>query len=422
VTVPSGFRPRRSGKRTLLPRSLEADLQLKNRALEATAEGIVITDALHKQNPIIYANAGFERLTGYTAAEVLGSNCRFLQGTDTDPATREELSRAIRERYPCTVEILNYRKDGSRFWNRLSVTPIRDDGGGVTHFIGVQSDVTERREAEAALRAAKSELEVVNENIHHDLDTAARIQRALLPMSLPQPPGFRFAWHFLPSAQLAGDTLNVLWLGPDQVALYIADVSGHGVSAALLSVTLSRWLSTTPEQLSLLTPDSASPTGYRISSPAEVAERLNQQFPFDARTGQYFTLIYGILTLSSLDFRYVSAGHPPVVHVPHGQTARALQTEGFPIGLVRSPGYEENIVHLSPGDRLMLVTDGLTEAADTTGEQFGLARVIDAAEASRGHLLESQLDHIVESARQWCACPAFDDDVSLVAVEALPVD
>ena len=422
MTAPSGSQPRRPGKRALLPPKLETDLQLKNRALEATAEGIVITNALHRNNPIIYANAGFERLTGYASAEVLGSNCRLLQGPDTDPATREELSLAIRERRPCTVEILNYRKDGSRFWNRLSVTPIRGRSGEVTHFVGVQSDVTERREAEAALRTAKVQLEAVNESIRHDLGTAARIQRALLPMSLPEPSGYRFAWHFLPSAQLAGDTLNVLWLSPDEVALYIADVSGHGVSAALLSVTLSRWLSTTPGQLSLLTADSASPTGYRISSPAEVAERLNQQFPFDPRTGQYFTLIYGILTLSRGEFRYVSAGHPPLVHLPLGGKARALSTEGFPVGIVRSPGYEERTVQLSSGDRLVLVTDGLTEAADPSGEQFGMARVLEAAETSCNLKLERQLDEIVEIARRWCSCPAFDDDVSLVAVEALPAD
>jgi phosphoserine phosphatase RsbU/P len=416
----SGFRARQSRERSLLSRDLEADLQLKNRALEATAEGIVITNALHKDNPIIYINAGFERLTGYAPAEVLGSNCRLLQGAATDPATREELSRAIRERRPCTVEILNYRKDGSRFWNRLSVTPIRNDSGEVTHFIGVQSDVTERRDAESALHAAKAQLEAVNENIRFDLETAARIQRALLPMSLPQPPGYRFAWHFLPSAQLAGDTLNVLWLSHDEVALYVADVSGHGVSAALLSVTLSRWLSTTPGQLSLLAVDSTSPTGYRVSSPAEVAERLNLQFPFDPRTGQYFTLIYGILTLSRREFQYVSAGHPPLVFLPLGREARALSTEGFPVGIVRSPGYEEHAVQLSPGDRLMLLTDGLTEAADATGEQFGVARVLEAAEASRGHSLERQLGEIVESTRRWCSCPAFEDDISLVGLEVLP--
>lgn len=92
------------------------------------------------------------------------------------------------------------------------------------------------------------------------------------------------------------------------------------------------------------------------------------------------------------------------------------------MGLVRSPGYEEHVMQLSPGDRLMLVTDGLTEAANSTGEQFGQQRLLEAAETSRSHLLDRQLDEIVESARRWRSCPAFDDDVSLVAVEALPAD
>jgi sigma-B regulation protein RsbU (phosphoserine phosphatase) len=410
---------RQSGKSAAPSSGPEADLLLKDRALEATAEGIVITNALHRDNPIIYANAGFERLTGYPAADVLGSNCRLLQGPETDPVTREELSLAIRERRPCTVEILNYRKDGSCFWNRLSVTPIRNHVGDVTHFIGVQSDVTGRRKAEEALRRAKAELEAINDSIRHDLDTAARIQRALLPMSLPQPPGYRFAWQFLPSAQLAGDTLNVLWLSPDQVAIYIADVSGHGVSAALLSVTLSRWLSTTPGQLSLLTADSESPTGYRVSKPVEVVEKLNRQFPFDPATGQYFTLIYGILTLSTRELRYVSAGHPPVIHLPLANEARAISVAGFPVGLVPSPEYEEQIVDLRPGDRLILVTDGVMEAEGTAGEHFGLSRVVEAAAVHRSEPLERQLDRIVERSRVWRSGDTFDDDVSLVGLEVL---
>ena len=84
-------------------------------------------------------------MTGYPVAEVLGRNCRFLQGPDTDPAAVAEIRAALAEDRECVVEILNYRKDGTTFWNRLSITPVRESSGEVTHFIGVQSDVTARR-------------------------------------------------------------------------------------------------------------------------------------------------------------------------------------------------------------------------------------------------------------------------------------
>lgn len=89
------------------------ELLLKNRALDASEEGITIADARLPGRPLIYVNAGFERLTGYAAAEAIGRNCRFLQGPDTDPETTETIRRALREERPCTVEVLNYRKGGS---------------------------------------------------------------------------------------------------------------------------------------------------------------------------------------------------------------------------------------------------------------------------------------------------------------------
>ena len=103
-----------------------AQLELKDRALAASAEGITIADASLPDNPLIYANAGFERLTGYSVADVLGRNCRFLQGPGTDPATVDTLRTAIREKREVTVQLLNYRKDGTPFWNRLSITPVQD--------------------------------------------------------------------------------------------------------------------------------------------------------------------------------------------------------------------------------------------------------------------------------------------------------
>ncbi|MBX3400768.1 MAG: PAS domain S-box protein [Gemmataceae bacterium] len=133
----------------------EETLRLRNRAIQAVSQGILITDPNQPDNPIIFANSGCERITGYTAAEYIGRNCRFLQGKDTDPAAVARMREAIKTGQPCQVEILNYRKNGRPFWNELSITPVLDPTGRLTHFVGVQTDVTERKEAEDALRAGE---------------------------------------------------------------------------------------------------------------------------------------------------------------------------------------------------------------------------------------------------------------------------
>ncbi len=119
-------------------------LELRDRAIQAASQGILITDPALPDNPIVYASPGFERLTGYSAAEVAGRNCRFLQGKDTEPAAVAVIRDAIREAKECTVELVNYRKDGTPFWNALAVAPIHDRGR-LTHFVGVLMDVTDQR-------------------------------------------------------------------------------------------------------------------------------------------------------------------------------------------------------------------------------------------------------------------------------------
>lgn len=126
-------------------------LKLRDRAIQSVTQGILITDASAQDNPIIYASASFSRMTGYSTADVLGRNCRFLQGPETDPVAVETLRNAIKQGIPCTVEILNYRNDGSQFWNEVSVSPIFDESGTLTHFVGTQSDITERRRMEYQL-------------------------------------------------------------------------------------------------------------------------------------------------------------------------------------------------------------------------------------------------------------------------------
>ena len=127
-------------------------LRLLERAVTASTNSISITDPSQPDSPLVYVNPAFERTTGYAAEEVLGRNCRFLQGKDRDQPALGALRAAIREERHCTVVLKNYHKNGTLFYNELSVYPVRDENDRVMNFVGVQNDITERRRTEEALR------------------------------------------------------------------------------------------------------------------------------------------------------------------------------------------------------------------------------------------------------------------------------
>ncbi|MEO5819751.1 MAG: PAS domain S-box protein [Vicinamibacteraceae bacterium] len=134
---------------------MEREARLRERAIAAVSQGILITDALAPDQPIVYASPGFTAITGYSADEAMGRNCRFLQGPDSEPAAIGMVREAVARGGGCVVELLNYRKDGTTFWNNVSISPVKDDDGTVTNFVGVQTDVTVRRNLEAQYRQAQ---------------------------------------------------------------------------------------------------------------------------------------------------------------------------------------------------------------------------------------------------------------------------
>jgi PAS domain S-box-containing protein len=122
------------------------EFALLRQALDVAGTGFILTDPRLEDDPIVYVNQSFLEMTGYAADEVLGRNCRFLQGRDTDPERIGELRRAVREQRPVTVELRNYRKDGTPFWNEVHISPVRDERGEVVRFVGVQVDVSAYRD------------------------------------------------------------------------------------------------------------------------------------------------------------------------------------------------------------------------------------------------------------------------------------
>ncbi|MBN3910601.1 MAG: PAS domain S-box protein [Nostoc sp. NMS1] len=132
-------------------KQLEETLRLKERVLAATSNGIIIADARLPYNPVIYVNCAFEQITGYSATDVIGQNYRFLQSADIQQSALNELRSSIQAGTSCKVILRNYSKDGILFWNQLSISPIHDENGNFSHFIGIQTDISHRKQAEASL-------------------------------------------------------------------------------------------------------------------------------------------------------------------------------------------------------------------------------------------------------------------------------
>jgi PAS domain S-box-containing protein len=145
----------------------ERDLHMKSRALEESTIGITIADATEPDVPVIYANDGFTNLTGYPKPRVLGHNCRFLQGEDTDEETVAEIRAAIESDEPIRTEILNYRADGTPFWNQLTIAPVTGtDSDDVEHFVGIQEDITGRKRRDRLIGVLNR---VLRHNLRNDM-------------------------------------------------------------------------------------------------------------------------------------------------------------------------------------------------------------------------------------------------------------
>ena len=163
-------------------KAYEAELVLRDRSINSATNGIVIVDARQPDMPTVYCNAAFEKITGYAPEEVIGRNCRFLYGTDHQQPGLDVIRVAIRQGDQAKAELRNYRKDGSLFWNELYVAPVKDQQGQLTHFIGIQTDVTQRKRQEIELVNKTRELTQSNAELQqfayvasHDLQEPLRM-------------------------------------------------------------------------------------------------------------------------------------------------------------------------------------------------------------------------------------------------------
>jgi sigma-B regulation protein RsbU (phosphoserine phosphatase) len=270
----------------------------------------------------------------------------------------------------------------------------------------------ELRRLHRELAAANKTLALANRRMKRELEAAARVQQALLPTRAPDLSGYEFAWHYRPCDELAGDALNVFPLRDGQIAAYVLDVSGHGVAASLLAVSVTQ--SMVPRNgVSSVIAETASGV---IDRPASVAGRLNERYPMSDQADRYFTLAYGVLDPATGAFYHVCAGHPGPVLIRDGK-AESLETANFPIGMLPQAQYLDAVVHLQPGDRLYLLSDGVVEEASADGEQFGRDRVHAELLSTRHLPLATSVDALIAKVVAWNGGGPLSDDATVLAIE-----
>jgi sigma-B regulation protein RsbU (phosphoserine phosphatase) len=282
--------------------------------------------------------------------------------------------------------------------------------------------VRARVETQLSLKRSRDALRDAHERTRRELEAASRVQRALLPDSLPELEGMRFAWRYEPCDELAGDLLNVIPFDEHRAAVYVLDVCGHGVRSSLLSVAMSHTLSRRADPTSIVTSSASDGEGYQPESPATVAGRLSALFPMEDNGMLFATLTYCVLDRRAGRFTYTCAGSPGPLRIRSEGDAIRHDEPGLPIGIriddeSGDHAYRDHVLEIGPGDRLFLYSDGFLEEQGPSGEEFGQERVSETLAGTRDRSLDEGLDALVETLRAWVAPQRFRDDLSIVALE-----
>jgi phosphoserine phosphatase RsbU/P len=258
---------------------------------------------------------------------------------------------------------------------------------------------------ERTLTQKNQELQESARRIKFDLDAASRVQRAMLPRDGVHVPGTRTAWKYVPTDELAGDALGLQALEDGRLAAYVLDVSGHGVPAALLSVTAMHELGVSLDRFA------------SADAPATLVNRLNQHFCSTDYDGRFMTMALCVLDAHRGTLHFSRAGHPPPILVREGQSLPLPDVGGMPLAVLADSPYDDAVITLAPGDRIYFYSDGMVEQTSPADEEFGLERLESLLIESQGSSLDVAVAEAVKALAGWSGTGRFTDDVSLLGIE-----
>lgn len=389
--------------------SLDETLLLLNRVVHAAVTSIVVTDPHLPDNPIVYHNPAFEYLSGYSASEIDGRNCRFLQGKDTDPATVAEIRQAIADMRPCHTLLLNYRKDGTAFWNDLAISPVHDDTGRLTHFVGVQTDVTRRAEAERE----RDTLLAQQKRIADTLQRALLLTPPVTALSdLDVSTQYEAAFD---EAQFGGDFFDTVTITEDKIALIVGDCTGKGLKAAQYTAEVKYAL-----RVLLREYGHPTPALHRLNTFLMDSQRL------DARDEEALVCVsVVVLNTRTGEAQFASAGMEPPLILRADGTTTSVEVGGLILGMDTSAEYTSETVIVDIGETIVLVTDGITEARGPLPKRdlFGYDGLTAVMKQAFAESLSPEFigKRIVHAAKEFAGGKPQDDVCVLVARRTGPV-
>jgi sigma-B regulation protein RsbU (phosphoserine phosphatase) len=255
-------------------------------------------------------------------------------------------------------------------------------------------NLLERNEAYRQLAETQREMAA-------ELNRAARYVQSLLPPPLASGP-VAITWKFVPSAHLAGDMFGYYWIDPEHLAVYLLDVSGHGVGSALLAVSAGNVLS-------------AGNAGTDPRDPAAVVTRLNEMFQMERQDGKYFTIWYGVYDRAAGALAYCNAGHPPALLFSGGDLHQ-LEADAPAVGMMPDMPFAAATVPVAPGARLLLFSDGIMEIEAADGTMWPLTDFLDRMKAELTTAAGDLIERHLKFTRELMGHDSFTDDFSMVDV------
>jgi PAS domain S-box-containing protein len=364
---------------------------------EHALEGIFQTSA---EGKYISANPALVKMYGYGSFDELANNINNIATQlYVDPERRPEFIRLMQEH----GQVLHFeseirRRDGKTLWISENVRSIRDDDGNFLYYEGTVDDITELKLAREKLQRMFETLEQTQRRLENELAEAAGYVRSLLPAPLTG--SIETQWCYLPSSHLGGDGFGYHWLDSDALAVYLLDVSGHGVGSALLSISVLNVLRT-----QLL-------AGTDFHDPSAVLEGLNRAFPMVRNNDKYFTIWYGVYHQPSRTLTYASGGQHAAILIAREGEGLHLQTKGAVIGAVPNLQYPSAQIAIpSPAD-LYIFSDGVYEIARPDGSWQSFAEFSRFLEQG-----SPPIETIVAQMRAMHGVEEFEDDFSLLKLK-----